>query len=419
MRRRRTLAVLGAIALAVVLAGGIADGDPTPERIVSMRNRFLRPERYAELRQEWKAYTETHPNDPLGWSQLAKAARYAGAPCEEYIKYAEKAVRLAPNNAEACATLGSYRWCIYCASEPQDPREAIRLLERALQLDPSLDDPHYTLWVMRLSQGQRAEADAHLRTLLDRGRMPEPLVDFGHNLLVGLEPNAILLTNGDNDTYPLVALQTARKFRTDVAVVNLSLLNIEWYRRDLRNGRLAVPVPLLEKSTEGIKSWTPSRQAVKGLLESLQMDGWKRPLYAAATVGGVQELIPNRLSLEGVVYRVLPTSGGEPEIDTKSMARNLDKLYRLSSATSLALDWEAWSSLRPLMLNYCAAAIRLAPTLAQAGDLMGARAKMSWALDLSEFHHSDPKTMRELIGAWSQWDPRSPELARWKEKYSH
>ncbi len=415
--RRVLMVVLGICALAILPADRAVVAGPTPERIVSWRVRILPRERYAELRKEWETYTKSHPDDPVGWAELTKASRYSGVPCREYLQYAEKAVRLGPDNADACATLGSLGWSTYCGSAREDPSESIRLLEHALQLDPSLDDPRYTLWVMLLSQGKSDQATAQLAALLDGGRMPEPLVDFGYNLLVGLEPKAILLTNGDNDTYPPVALQAARKFRTDVAVVNLSLLNLEWYRRQLREGPLAVPVPLSFTSSGASESATESDRAVKELVENLRQSGWKRPLYAAVTVAGIEKLIPNRLSLEGIVYRVLPTTGGEPEIDAQRMARNLDKLYRLESVNSVALDWDAWSSLRGLIFNYCAAATRVAPILAKAGDVAGARKKMAWSLDVCESHHCDPAAIRTMISGWSQWDSKSPEFSQWRRKY--
>ncbi|MBI4530922.1 MAG: tetratricopeptide repeat protein, partial [Candidatus Latescibacteria bacterium] len=228
--------------------------------------------------------------------------------------------------------------------------------------------------------------------------------DYAYNILQTCDRDAILFTNGDNDTFPLWFVQEVEGIRKDVKVVNLSLLNTNWYIKQLRDSPPRITIKYTDEyidnvlcastaeaairsgrvdpepdPTTGVLQWKTKRVEAVGISWDLpaaegysllrvqdvmvfKIIDWntgERPIYFAVTVADENKIgLQDYLSMEGMGFRLTKTRG--VGLNAERSHKNLWEAYKYRGINDP--DVYKDDNTQKLLINYRAAYLQLAET---------------------------------------------------------
>lgn len=226
--------------------------------------------------------------------------------------------------------------------------------------------------------------------------------DWAQNVFAGCDDNAIIITRGDNDTFPLWYFRYVENIRPDVTIINTPLLNTTWFVKTLKAHDPKLPITLTDDEIDALAPlpWTDTAISVTTagtaadyglpedtilpntitfhippsiggshlmiqdqiLLHLIKTNNWRRPIYFMAGTGPVW--VQPYTRFEGLLSRLLPYE--QPPLDTEMLADRLlhTYSYRGHADDNIYID----PASKSMSMNYIAAFLHLIMAVWESGD---------------------------------------------------
>ncbi len=301
-----------------------------PEYIQLIRRGQQMPQEwYAEQARLWKQEVARKAEDAASWRNYYMATQYSmwGPDSPEREQILD---RIFTEMGKAVSDGHEYLYLdVRRSSWDRDRQELNDLFARATRLcsaQPECADLYQDLAGNFEQLGDRERARSAWEEMYLAEGIPSGLIDYNYNMLMSTDQNAILVTNGDNDTYPAWMLQRLKGIREDVLVLNIYLSRK--YRSHLSR----------ELSTMGIEIDAKSLPAsdadfLEALCEAVTRSQPDVLIYVALTVASrYKEKLNDRLYVTG-----LASLYSEDRADNVALLkRNVERRFRLDH---LQHDW--------------------------------------------------------------------------------
>jgi len=274
---------------------------------------------------------------------LAETYRRLGRK-DDAVNTAGNAIAIDPCNSFAHTILADAYNPLYGIWPEANEDSAWYHLLKAVECDSTDGNAWLSIWTEAVRRRNTELEQKALHAFVNTGILSPAILAYNRWVLQHVPPDAILLTNGDMDTYPAVALQEVEGFRKDVAIVNYSLLNTVWYAEYIRD-KYDIQLPFTESEignlhpykTKSDEIMTVAEQIMRGWFEARMFGKLENPIAIANTVYdcNLTESFKDRFRLMGA-YKLLLPNPTENIYDAEMMRKSLASINPDDFITSLA-----------------------------------------------------------------------------------
>lgn len=350
-----------------------------PQQIESYAKVLYPIEWYKEQKTLWKAEVDKNKQNANAWYNYYKVQRILSRiDKEDKRNHDEKSKQLQvivadmdkaiPNTFE----VNHVKWI----NSGLGDMEQKKYLEKAAELQPN--NPALFADMTNIGELDRDthQRNIYLKKWFNNGGFSAGFMHYNYNVIAGLKKDAIIITVGDNDTYPIWALQAAHNVRTDVTAINTSLLLIKEYREKLFN-ELGVPPLGYDPNASSENNNKYKEQLIAHLAKNTQ----NRPVYVALTASNQYiDAHKENLYLTGLGYEYCKTT-----IDNIAVIKkNFEQVFALDYLDKVFYQDASKDLVKQTNTNYIVPMIKLYEHYTLAGEIQKAAALKEKILYLAE-----------------------------------
>lgn len=333
---KKSLVIFVSLCFILSLSGNLSAQKAKPEKVLRIVYEVKPDSWYQEQAKLWKQEIDKNPQNVKAWHNYYNAVRY-----KSFVKTIdneskkEKLFQIVADLGKHAPESWEYNY-LYYFNGCLDGSKEISYLKKAYEIDPTRPDVLYEFISYYEINGDEGKITEFFKKLYDSKDIAPQLIDYNYNVLMSTEENSILFTNGDNDTYPARMLQEAKGIRTDVTILNASLIFAGTYlERNLK--KIGIDVKR-EKIMKIAKKITKDKSGFREnyfrlVFDEIQAQKPDMPIYFASTLyQNYYEDMKDDTYIVGLAFRY-----SKDRIDNIAhIKKNFEKNYRLDH---LRNDW--------------------------------------------------------------------------------